>query len=75
MSGVGTGSNINDVDNYGSTALMACVSFGHLDASCYLLDRGADPTLTTSCGHTAFDFAESDEMKSLLVQATEAFQL
>jgi len=67
------GSNVDDVSSNGVTALMLCVESGNLEASCYLLDLGADPTLTHSSGQTAFDMAKSDEMKSLLLKATEAF--
>ena len=67
------GSNVNDVCNDGVTALMICVQRGNLEASCYLLDLGADPMLTLRSGHTAFNAAESGEMNSLLLKATEAF--
>ena len=45
---------------------MGCVALGHLEASRYLLDLGADPTLTDIIGHTT----NSDEMKA---RGTEAF--
>jgi len=52
---------------------MDCACYGQLDVTRHLLDLGADPTLTDFNGETAFDMAKSDEIKSLLLQATEAF--
>ena len=63
----------DDVTLQGFSLLMRLAEGNHIDADRYALKLGADPPLADDDSHTSFDVAESDEMRSLLLQATEDF--
>jgi ankyrin repeat protein len=56
---------INDKIQYGETPLHRAAHNGHREIVKFLLDHGADTTLTNRDGETALDLAESDGIKKL----------
>lgn len=58
--------NINAADSKGITALMAAAELDNRTAVCYLIARGADPTLADKEGKTAATRARSATVRELL---------
>ncbi|EGD74830.1 hypothetical protein PTSG_07061 [Salpingoeca rosetta] len=59
------GADVNAGDFSGTTALMLATNHGNVKLVRYLLTAGADKTITTKHGKTAYDFALANRNESL----------
>jgi hypothetical protein len=64
----GTYNDINHQDHFGNTALMYAAVLNAPQIVQFLLDHGADATLKSNSGHTAYDFIKNAKIRSLLQQ-------
>ncbi len=64
------GSDLNEIDEYGSTPLIAAITFGQTEAAKTLIDAEADLTLTNNEGstplHLAAFFCHTEIVEALL---------
>ena len=66
------GANVNAATSiYGGTALMWASGNGHLKIVRYLVEHGANVNAAVSHGLTAIDFANTEEIKTYLKEATK----
>ena len=54
---VKAGADLNQQDYHGNTPILICCSTGRLDILTYLVDNGADATITDNYGRNASDIA------------------
>jgi ankyrin repeat protein len=62
---VSHGAEVNHKGSDGRSALMWACASGKIETVMYLLEQGADYTLTNSEGLTALDWAEDAEHKEI----------
>ncbi len=62
------GAPVDGLSNKGCTALHDCLLFGRSHAVPFLVDRGADPNLTTPQGHTALHLAAATNQPAEIVR-------
>jgi len=58
--------DLNTQDGYGRTALHTAAEGGIVNSVILLLQRGADPTIQDTDGNTAYDLAQTPEIRGLL---------
>lgn len=64
---VDNGAQVNKQNKlYGETALMIAAGSGHREATQFLLEHGADKTLTNLNGQTALDFAQEKGYQNIV---------
>jgi ankyrin repeat protein len=69
---VGNEAKVNQQDVDGWTALMKAALNSHAEVIRYLMEHGANPGLKDKKGNTALDYAQSPEVKTLLLLSTVA---
>ncbi|ALC42775.1 CG31715 [Drosophila busckii] len=62
------GANVNSLDKYSVTPLLAAIWEGHVECVEFLLQKGADKSGTTPDGRSYLEAAEKQEIKQLLSQ-------
>ncbi|EDV98283.1 myotrophin [Drosophila grimshawi] len=60
------GADVNKLDKYGITPLLAAIWEGHTTSVEYLLQHGANKVGTTPTGQNYVEAAEKDEIKQML---------
>ena len=64
---VESGANVNGRGENKSTPLMEAATYGHKDVIIYLLKHGANKAYRDIYGYTAYDYAQNDQIKNLLL--------
>lgn len=60
------GANVNALDRYGISPLLAAIYGNHIECVETLLQSGADKNQKTPDGMSMYDVAETEEMRNLL---------
>ncbi len=72
---IAAGTDLNQKDDFGSTALTIATTFGKTDIALALIEGGADLTVTSGDGstplHTAAFFGRTEIVKSLLAKGVK----
>jgi len=72
---IATGSDLNEIDEYGSTPLIVAITFGKTQGACTLIEAGVDLTISNNDGssplHIASFLCRTEIVKSLLTKGAD----